>query len=283
MTIMEKAASINPENYKYLKAFLKKESGYDLQDDKMYLLESRLSPLVRRFRYKDLNGMLDDARKNENDLLSFSISQSMTINETYFFRDNTPFETLKNHMIPALMKGRAGARIRIWSAASSTGQEAYSIAMMLDHESRNFPGLTYEIVGTDLAEAIVEKAKEGLYDSFEIKRGLPDEYLKKYFKQDGNMWRINDQIRKSVKFTTLNLIQPFPSYLGKFDIVFCRNVLIYFDVPTKRDILGRIEKMMNDQSFLMLGGAESVFGLSDAVKPHPEWRAVYVPARSLQK
>lgn len=265
---------MNPGDFDYITSELKRRSGIVVGKDKLYLLESRLAPLARKEGLTSLDELISVVRTRRDDRLMGQIVDAMTTNETFFFRDKTPFEHLENVVLPDLVKSRPGQRLRILSAACSTGQEAYSIAMMLDQNPRLAGGASVEIVATDISERVLEKARAGLYSQFEVQRGLPIRYLMSYFTQQGDIWKLNENIRSRVTFRKLNLLDPLTS-LGNFDIVFCRNVLIYFDQPTKRDILARLSKMMNEKSYLLLGAAETVVGLSDAFSASREHRGLY--------
>jgi chemotaxis protein methyltransferase CheR len=200
----------------------------------------------------------------------------MTTNETFFFRDKIPFDHLRETVLPELMRARANRRsLRIWCAASSTGQEPYSIAMCLK-EFAALAGWRVEIVATDLSQAVLEKSRAGIFSQFEVQRGLPIQMLVKHFTQIGELWQLNADIRAMVAHRQLNLLQDF-SHLGTFDVIFCRNVLIYFDQDTKVGIFDRLARMIEPDGVLALGAAESVVGISDAFKPYPERRGLYRP------
>jgi chemotaxis protein methyltransferase CheR len=207
--------------------------------------------------------------------LTTDVVEAMTTNETFFFRDKIPFDHLKEAVLPALVQARAARRsLRIWCAASSTGQEPYSIAMCLKEASHLFAGWRIEIVATDLSQEVLEKSKAGIYSQFEVQRGLPIQLLVKYFTQNGELWQLNAEIRGMVQHRQLNLLQDF-SHLGTFDVVFCRNVLIYFDQATKANIFERIARMVEPDGVLALGAAESVVGITNAFKPYPDRRGLY--------
>jgi chemotaxis protein methyltransferase CheR len=266
---------VTPLEYEYLRKLLKERSGLDLSADKQYLVESRLIPLARRV---GLNGIAELVQKIKvgAEPLTSDVVEAMTTNETFFFRDRIPFEHLREAILPALVKARAGRRvIRIWCAASSTGQEPYSIAMLVK-EFAALAGWRVEIVATDLSQAVLEKSRSGIFSQFEVQRGLPIQMLVKYFTQTGELWRLNADIRAMVQHRQLNLLQDF-SHLGTFDVVFCRNVLIYFDQDTKAGIFERMGRMIEPDGVLALGAAESVVGISDAFKPYPERRGLYCP------
>ena len=201
----------------------------------------------------------------------------MTTNETFFFRDKLPFDHFRDTMMPALLAARAREkRIRIWCTAASTGQEPYSLAMLIKGMGAAVAGYRFEIIATDLASEVLEKAKAGIYSQFEVQRGLPVQLLVKFFSQQGESWQLAPELRSMVQFRTLNLLNDF-SPLGTFDIVFCRNVLIYFDQDNKVAVLNRIARQMADDGYLVLGAAETVIGLTDAFKPLADRRGLYVP------
>jgi chemotaxis protein methyltransferase CheR len=267
---------VTPLDYDYLRKFLKDRSGLDLSSDKQYLVESRLLPLARKAGFAGIDELVAQIR-NGSEPMSADVVEAMTTNETFFFRDKVPFDHLREVIIPELLKARAGKRgLRIWCAASSTGQEPYSIAMCLKEMGAQLSGWRIEIIATDLAPSVLEKSRSGIYSQFEVQRGLPIQLLVKYFKQNGELWQLNPDIRAMIQFKQLNLLQNF-SHLGTFDVVFCRNVLIYFDQDTKVDVFKRLAKVMEPDAFLALGAAETVVGLTDAFKPHPDKRGLYRP------
>ena len=203
------------------------------------------------------------------------IVEAMTTNETSFFRDQRPFDTFKNTVLPYLLKTRGSRRtLRIWSAACSSGQEAYSLAMLLKEQESRIAGWRIEIIGTDISNEILDKARKGEFSQFEVQRGLPIQMLLKYFTQSGERWQINDDIKKMVRFDYFNLLNDMGA-LGTFDVVFCRNVLIYFDEPIKKEVLRKISGQMQNDGFLFLGGAETVLGLDSAFKSMKEYRGLY--------
>jgi chemotaxis protein methyltransferase CheR len=267
---------VTPSDYDYLRKFLKDRSGLDLSSDKQYLVESRLLPLARKAGLAGIDELVGQI-KNGAEAISADVVEAMTTNETFFFRDKVPFDHLRETIIPELVKARAAKRsLRIWCAASSTGQEPYSIAMCLKEMSAQLAGWRIEIIATDLAPSVLEKSRSGIYSQFEVQRGLPIQLLVKYFKQNGELWQLNGDIRGMIQFKQLNLLQNF-SHLGTFDVVFCRNVLIYFDQDTKVDVFKRLAKVMEPDAFLALGAAETVVGLTDAFKPYADKRGLYRP------
>jgi chemotaxis protein methyltransferase CheR len=209
--------------------------------------------------------------------LTTEVVEAMTTNETFFFRDKIPFDHLRETILPAVLRTNALRRsLRIWCAASSTGQEPYSIAMCLKELAPALAGWRVEILATDLSQGVLEKARAGIFSQFEVQRGLPIQMLVKHFTQVGELWQLNADIRAMVQHRQLNLLQDF-SHLGTFDVVFCRNVLIYFDHDTKASIFERVAKVLEPDGVLLLGAAESVVGISDAFKPYPERRGLYRP------
>ena len=265
---------MTPSDYEYLRKFLKERSGLDLSADKQYLVESRLVPLARKAGLPGIPELVQKM-KGSAEALTAEVVEAMTTNETFFFRDKTPFDHLKA-MLPAMIQARAARKsLRVWCAASSTGQEPYSIAMILK-ETPALSGWRTEIVATDLSQAVLEKSKAGIFSQFEVQRGLPIQMLVKYFKQTGELWQLNADIRAMVQHKQLNLLQDF-SHLGSFDVIFCRNVLIYFDQDTKARIFERMSRMIEPDGALVLGAAESVVGITDAFKPYPDRRGMYCP------
>ncbi|HEX7922806.1 MAG TPA: protein-glutamate O-methyltransferase CheR, partial [Bradyrhizobium sp.] len=226
---------MTPLDYEYLRKLLKERSGLDLSADKQYLVESRLLPLARRSNLAGIPELVQ-RMKGGAEMLTSEVVEAMTTNETFFFRDKIPFDHLKDAVLPALAQARAARRsLRVWCAASSTGQEPYSIAMLLKEMTALFTGWRIEIIATDLSQAVLEKSKAGIYSQFEVQRGLPIQMLVKHFAQKGELWQLNADIRAMVQHRQLNLLHDF-SQLGVFDVIFCRNVLIYFDQDTKINI-----------------------------------------------
>jgi len=266
---------VTPLDYEFLRKLLKERSGLDLSADKQYLVESRLIPLARRAGLSGIAELVQKIKGGSGPLTS-DVVEAMTTNETFFFRDKIPFDHLRETVLPALIQARASRRsLRIWCAASSTGQEPYSIAMCVK-EFAGLAGWRVEIVATDLSQAVLEKSRAGIFSQFEVQRGLPIQMLVKYFAQTGELWQLNADIRGMVQHRQLNLLQDF-SHLGVFDVIFCRNVLIYFDQDTKIGIFDRLARMLEPDGVLALGAAESVVGISDSFKPYPERRGLYRP------
>ncbi|SFK25961.1 protein-glutamate O-methyltransferase CheR [Bradyrhizobium sp. Gha] len=267
---------MNAPDYEYLRKLLKERSGLDLSADKQYLIESRLLPLARKAGLSGIPELVQKLQGGSSALIT-SVVEAMTTNETFFFRDKVPFDHFRDTIMPEVLKARAGRRsVRIWCAAGSTGQEPYSLAMTLKEMSAALSGWRVEIIATDLSQEVLEKAKAGVYSQFEVQRGLPIQMLMKYFKQTGETWQVNPELRAMIQHRQLNLLQDF-SHLGTFDVIFCRNVLIYFDQETKINIFNRLARQIEPDGFLVLGAAETVVGLTDTFKPIADRRGLYKP------
>jgi chemotaxis protein methyltransferase CheR len=267
---------VTPPDYEYLRKLLRDQSGLDLSTDKQYLIESRLLPLARKAGLPGISDLVQKMKGGSNALIT-QVVEAMTTNETFFFRDKVPFDHFRDTIMPEMLQLRAARKsLRIWCAAGSTGQEPYSLAMCLKEMSATLSGWRVEILATDLSQEVLEKSKTGIYSQFEVQRGLPIQMLVKYFKQIGELWQINPDIRGMVAHRQLNLLHDF-GQLGSFDVIFCRNVLIYFDQETKANIFGRLVRSMESDGFLVLGAAETVVGLTEAFKPIGDRRGLYRP------
>lgn len=267
---------MTPADYDYLRKLLKDRSGLLLSADKQYLVESRLSPLARKAGLASLAELVAKLKSN-NERLVVDVVEAMTTNESFFYRDKIPFDHFRDAIMPGLISARSvQRRIRIWCAAASTGQEPYSLAMMIREMKEKLSGWRVEILATDLSTEVLEKAKAGVYSQFEVQRGLPIQMLVKYFAQVGDTWQIAPDIRAMVQYRPLNLLSDFAAF-GRFDVIFCRNVLIYFDQDTKMGVLNRIARLLEPDGFLVLGAAETVVGLTDAFKPVADKRGLYAP------
>ena len=268
---------MTPPDYEYLRKLLKERSGLDLSADKQYLIESRLLPLSRKSGLAGISELVQKMKGGSADITT-QVVEAMTTNETFFFRDKVPFDHFRDSIMPEILQARTSRKtLRIWCAAGSTGQEPYSLAMCLKEMGAALSGWRVEILATDLSQEVLEKSRAGIYSQFEVQRGLPIQMLVKYFKQTGELWQINADIRAMVQHRQLNLLHDF-SQLGVFDVIFCRNVLIYFDQDTKINIFSRLAKTTEPDGFLVLGAAETVVGLTDVFKPYPERRGLYRPS-----
>src|ERR1700730_3214610 len=271
-------ARVNSLDYDHLRKLLKERSGLALPSDKQYLMENRLLPIVRRLGLASLGALVAKLRGAGAEALIAEVVEAMTTNETFFYRDKIPFDNFSEAIVPALLAARADQRrIRIWCAAASTGQEPYSLAICLKEMGTRLAGWRIDILATDLSLDVLAKASAGVYSQFEVQRGLPVRHLIKYFAQNGDTWQVCPEIRAMVQFRPFNLLHEFVQ-LGGFDVVFCRNVLIYFDLPTKLDILHRIARRLPADGYLVLGAAETVVRLTAAFKPLADRRGVYALA-----
>ncbi len=262
-------------DFEFLRAYLKQRSGLALTAEKRYLVESRLAPVCRRFNYATLRDLIGSLKIGHDTAIERAVVEAMTTNETFFFRDRLPFDLFRDVVLPeALARNAARRRLRIWCAAASTGQEPYSIAMLLQEAGAKLAGWQVDIVATDISSEVIDKAKLGLYSQFEVQRGLPVQWLLKYFTQIGEQWQIAASLRSMVEFRQFNLLHGYEG-LGTFDVIFCRNVLIYFDAPTKSEILARFGNSLVPGGALLLGAAETVIGLTDRLAPDTKHRGLY--------
>lgn len=270
---------MTPQSFDLVARLVKARSGLVLTPDKLYMLETRLGGLLRQEKLASLDALAQRLGRPGEERLAAAVTEALTTNETSFFRDGTPFAHLRA-ALPALAAARPpGATIRVWSAACSTGQEAYSVAMLATELAPALAGRRVEILGTDIAEEVLGRAREGVFTQFEVQRGLPVQLLVKHFRQDppgGGRWRIAEPLRAMARFQRWNLLDDLRS-LGQFDIIFCRNVLIYFDQATKANIFDRLSRMLEPDGVLALGAAESVVGITSAFKPYPDRRGLYRP------
>ena len=268
---------MTPTDYDFLRKLLKERSGLTLSADKHYLVESRLLPVARKAGLAGLSELVQKLKGFSAEALTMEVVEAMTTNETFFFRDKIPFDHFRDFIMPTLLAARSmHQRIRIWCAAASSGQEPYSLAMILKEMEKEIGGCRVEILATDISTEVLEKAKSGIYSQFEVQRGLPIQLLVKYFTKVGEMWQIAPEIRAMVQFRPFNLLHDF-SRFGTFDFVVCRNVLIYLDQATKTDILERVARIMAPDSYLVLGAAETVIGLTHRFKAVADRRGLYAP------
>ena len=267
---------MNIINFDIYKNLLKEKSGLVLTQEKSYLLESRLGPIAKKWNFATFDDMTRALQGVPDQKLVTDIVEAMTTNETFFFRDTRPFDLFKDVVLTKMKDARASQkRLRIWCAAASSGQEPYSIAMILKEAAAQFPGWKFEILATDISHEILAQARAGLYSQFEVQRGMPIQMLMKYFTQVDDKWKISDDVKSMIKYDYFNLLDPL-TRLGRFDVVFCRNVLIYFDKDTKAKILDNIAGLLEKDGFLFLGGAETVLGLTTAFQPMKDQRGLYV-------
>ncbi|HSU38978.1 MAG TPA: protein-glutamate O-methyltransferase CheR [Polyangiaceae bacterium] len=253
-----------PDSMAYLQGLVYRRSGIVLEDGKDYLVDSRLSPVARCEGVESVDELVDKLRRDRGGELAQRVVEAMTTNETLFFRDAHPFDALRNHFVPELLKARSQERsLRIWSAAAATGQEPYSIAMALLEAFPELASWRVSILATDLNEAVLERARRGRYRALEVSRGLPPSYLSKYFSRVDGDWELSANVRDMVTFRQLNLVEPWFE-IAPCDLVFMRNVLIYFDANTKTTVLKRLHSVLRPDGFLVLGGAETTTNLDDS-------------------
>ncbi len=264
---------MNSTDFEFVSGLLRRRAGIVLTADKTYLLESRLAPLARKEGLASIEDLLQVVRSRRDERLIKALVDVMTTNETFFFRDKTPFDLMKEVVLPQLAAERR-PRLRIWCAACSTGQEPYSLAMMLEESPSLLKGASVEIMASDISERVLDKARAGLYSQFEVQRGLPIQLMMKYFRQKDDLWQISDKIRSMVTFKSHNLMES-PAAYGKFDVIFCRNVLIYFDAPTKGKVLEGMASVLRPNGYLVLGAAETVIGVTKKFATTRERRGLY--------
>lgn len=266
---------MRPDYFAFIQKLLKDRSGLAVSQDKMYLLETRLMPVARKHGCANIEELVDLYRIKKDDAVAVGIYEAMNTHESLFFRDSAPFELFRTTILPELLRRRAGRKsFRIWCAACSSGQEPYSLAMVLHDAAKDLEGWRPQIVATDISNAVLERARSGRYSQFEVQRGLPVQMLVKHFTQNEDHWRIGEHIRKMVSFKYFNLLDD-PRALGHFDVVLCRNVLIYFDVETKSRVMERIAGVMEKDAVMFLGSAESTVGLTDKLAPVKSGHGVY--------
>ena len=265
---------LNAADYAFLADFLRRRSGLSITSEKAYLIESRLKPVASRLGFKTAADLVRRL-KTADEMLSRAVTDAMTTNETSFFRDKVPFDQFRDVMLPALSEARRDeSRLRIWCSAASSGQEPYSLGMIID-ATAYLAGWTIDLVASDINADMIERAKEGLYSQFEVLRGLPIQMLARHFHHEGGEWRLLSSIRSRVQFEVFNLLDSFAPF-GQFDVIFCRNVLIYFDQQMKHDVLGRLADALAPDGYLVLGSAETVLGYGKNLEPLVNARGIYV-------
>jgi chemotaxis protein methyltransferase CheR len=265
---------LNAGDYTFLADFLRRRSGLSITSEKTYLIESRLKPVALRLGFKTAADLVRRL-KTADESLSRVVTDAMTTNETSFFRDKVPFDQFRDVMLPALSAARRDdSRLRIWCSAASSGQEPYSLAMIIEAKAY-LAGWTIDLIASDINAEMIDRAKEGLFSQFEVLRGLPIQMLARYFHHEGGEWRISSSIRSRVQFEMFNLLDS-PEAFGQFDVIFCRNVLIYFDQQTKHDVLCRLADALAPDGYLVLGAAETVVGSGKGLQPMVNARGIYV-------
>lgn len=264
--------SIN--TYNFYKEFLFSQSGYILTEDKKYLLGTRLNNVLERHHIDSVEQLAQSLEKLPRRSLVQDVVDAMTINETFFFRDTKPFQILEDAAMLEFIKEKGQNHVNMWSAACSSGQEPYSIAISMERARQRYGSFSYKVRATDISTAILDKAKAGCYNDFEVKRGLNDADCQKYFQKVGHHWEIQAFLKRHIAFSQLNLVKD--SYgVEKYDVIFLRNVLIYFDNETKARILQKMTHVMKDDGYLVLGASETVIGLGVDLVPAPGLHGYY--------
>lgn len=270
---------IAPAELKIIAQYIQSISGIYLDQSKSYLFETRLSSLVEANQCGSYQALCQKAKQEPSKKIEKEIVDAITTNETLFFRDKGPFELLQHKLLPELIDNRASgpnrsSRMKIWSAASSTGQELYSIAIVIKELLKNNPKYSFTLLGTDISDSAISQASYGKYNRFEIERGLDKKYLQKYFTLFGDSWKIKDELRAMVNFRKLNLMQPLTA-LGKFDIIFCRNVAIYFTLGDRKKLFNKLADCLVDDGYLIIGSTESLTGVCPRFVPKRHLRSIF--------
>lgn len=270
---------ITPPELKILAQYIQQISGIYLDQSKSYLFETRLSSLVEKNGCSSFDEFCRKAKHDSSKRIEKEIINAITTNETLFFRDKGPFELLQHKILPELIDARSTGtgtttRIKIWSAASSTGQELYSIAIVLKELLKNDPKYSFSLLGTDISDSAITQASYGKYNRFEIERGLDRSYLQKYFTLFGDSWKVKDELRAMVNFRKLNLMQPITA-LGKFDIIFCRNVAIYFTLDDRKKLFNKLADSLVDDGYFVIGSTESLTGVCPKFVPKRHLRSIF--------
>lgn len=260
----ERKVMLAAEDFEFIRELLQKRSAIALDEEKHYFVESRLGPLARGEGYDSVGQLVARLRSGPANRLDQQVVEALMIHETSFFRDRRPFEVFRKKILPELIQARRSLRqIRILCMACSSGQEPYSLAMMIRDNFRELRTWELMIIATDLSQQVLEKARAGAYNQLEINRGLPKPYLLKFFNRRGDAWKLSDDVRQMVDFRAMNLIEPWPAF-PPVDIVLFRNVLIYFDVAARKKILAKVRTILQPDGYLLLGAAESTLNLDDA-------------------
>ncbi len=272
---------ITPDEFKVISQYILDVSGISIGEGKEYLVESRLHPIMQEMECASFSELYHKTKVDTNKLIEKKIIDAITTNETYFFRDIFPFEVLQHKIIPDVIDKKSSSSnsllpitIRIWCAASSTGQEVYSIAIILKELLTTAPGVNLQLIGTDISNIAISQASYGKYNKFEITRGLTQKQIVKYFDQDGDYWRIKDEIRSMVVFKRMNLLKPFVG-IGPFDIIFCRNVAIYFTPKERLKLFTKLAGILESNGYLFIGSTESLTNDTDLFTPQKYLKAIF--------
>jgi chemotaxis protein methyltransferase CheR len=252
--------NITPMDFEQIADILYKTSGLKLNAEKLYLLESRLTPLARRRNHADLGALVQEILQRPTDALITELTEAMMTHESFFFRDLKAFDKIKLKILPELRANRTNSKVlRIWCAAASTGQEPYSLALLFAEQPELWRDWKIEIIGTDISKGALDKAASGSYSQFEVQRGLPIQMLMKHFTQKEDVWQVNPPLKSMIKWRQFNLLES-AAILGSFDLILCRNVCIYFDAPAKKKVLMELNRRLVSDGHLILGGTETIIG-----------------------
>ncbi len=272
---------VTTDDIKAISKYILDISGIDLDESKAYLIETRLGGLIKEYECSSYRELCSKAKTDSNKTIENKIIDAISTNETLFFRDSGPFEVLQHKILPDLIDRRTEKSsgllpipIRIWSAACSTGQEAYSIAIVLKELLPDLKKYNVKLLGTDISDSAIGQASHGAYNKFEIERGLSKEKLQKYFIPNGGNWKISNEIRAMVSFAKRNILKPFVG-LGKLDIIFCRNVAIYFNLEERKKLFENIAGVLEPDGFLIVGSTESLTGICPIFEPKRYLRTIY--------
>ena len=277
MSSQTSIAEIHSDNYRFLQEHVYSEAGIVLEEDKHYLFESRLTPIVRQLGLGSINDLCALLRATRATEVNRQVVEAMTTNETYFFRDPAQYDAIRSVLLPRLKEERRDTkRLRFWSAAASTGQEAYSLAMILLEDGLS--DWNIQILGTDFSSQVLERARSGKYKQIEVNRGMPAALLVKHFRRSGLDWQLSEPVRRMTRFEPIDLRKSMRA-LGPFDLVFCRNVMIYFDAETKKKIMKELHGTLFRGGWLLLGGAETAFGVEEWFERQPVGGATAYIAR----
>lgn len=266
--------ALTPEHVEQLRMLVRTACGVVVPDEKPSVLETRLGSVARREEFGSVEALMEALKPPRDQALVRSIVDALSNGETRFFRDKIPFEQLRREVVPALHRARGGQPLRVWSAGCSTGQEAYSLAMLMDSAAEDVPGARLDIIATDVSERRLEKAQAGLYTGFEVQRGLPVRELVKHFEKVDDNWRVGPRLRQAIRWGRFNLMHD-PKPLGRFDVILCRNVLSEFDEDTRAATLKRLAGALADDGLLFLGLNETTHGLTELFRPVPGRRGLY--------
>jgi len=267
---------VRADEIEIIRRIVQARSGMVIDPDKTYRIETCLSPVARREGFADISEMVRDIQTKRDNALMWAVTEALANTETSFFRDRAPFQQFREEILPELAIARDGAPIRIWSAGCSTGQEPYSLAMIVEDEASKYPGLKTELFGSDLSERCLEKAQSGLYTQFEVQRGLPIRLLVRHFEKNDETWALNPRIRQAVRWRRVNLLADLTG-LGEFDVIFCRNVVSSFDRDVAARVLEQLAAALPEDGRLVLGIEETASDFTDALRPLSGRRGVYAP------